>query len=1483
MRTEAAAPAFTSEPHSQSVVLGATVTLAPAISGTAPLGYQWWKDGSSLAGATSSSLTMTNIQIINSGAYYLVVTNSSGMAVSIPALVNAGAPVLFAWGANANGAFGDGNTNPAAITPLNTSNSAVASAAGADFTLFVDGGGNLWATGTNSSGQLGIGSTNAATNVQTLVATGVVAVAAGYQHSLFVKSNSSLWAMGDNSFGQLGVATNITSTNQPVYVATNVVAVAAGYQHSVFLKSDGTVWAMGYDGFGQLGGGLNAYSSSQPELLGTGGAAVAAGGNHSLFIATNGILWGAGNNKEGELGAGTNVITASSAVAIATNVISAAGGYQHTLFVESNGSLWSMGTNSYGQLGLNENLMGANFIPALVPQQGFTNVVAVTAGLNHSLFEKSDGSLWAMGNDFSGQLGDSGEDSVDVPTAYDVNIVPVPVIAPGLLCASVRSGPAANHSLCAGVETPFPPTVGVIAEVGPVLSAGSSDTLLGLPSGTAPLSYQWWKDGVMLAGATNADLTLSNTQVATSGAYYLVVTNPWGAAISTPLLLKVGNLTLAAWGDNSDGQFGNGTSGFVTNAPVLTTNSSLLMAAGYDSTLFVDGSNGALWTVGYNEDGQLGDGSSINTNNAQRIVTNSSVAAASGQYFSLFVTNDGSLWGMGDNSYGQLGLGAGVANTNQPVKMATNVVAIAAGFYHNLFVRGDGTLWGLGYNEDGELGIGNFISTNQPVMSASNVAAVAAGAYHSLFIKMDGSLWGMGSDASGQLGIGTNNSGTNRPVLVATNVSAVAAGSQHSLFIKNDGTLWGMGDNSYGQLGLGSGVTSTNLPGFVASNVVAVAAGFQHSLFEKSDGSLWTMGNNASGQLGDGTFATSYLPEAILPGFTIAGIASGAAASHTLIAGLALPPTVTQPSNQAPAVGGTITFSAPAAGFGKSFSYQWFKNGAMLVGATNSTLTLTNAQVNNTGFYYVVASNIIGVGISLPAMAVVSTPALVSFGDNNNGESAIGTNNPILLNVPTGTTNAAVFAAAGNYYTVFIDGQGTLWTVGADPSGQLGIGTNGTSAYQATPIASNVIAAAAGYGTTMYVKNDGSLWATGNNGDYEFGQTTPPSTNRPIQLIGFTGKAVAVAVGGGNCLVLRNDGTLWGAGDNGNGQLGLGSVTYENSWTVITNGVASVCAGWFHTVFLKADGTMWAMGDNSYGEMGDGTTMNRTLPFFVTNNVASVAAGYDDTLFARTDGTLWGMGYNEYGQLGNGTYASTNRPVLVASNVASVAAGEVHTLFFKTNGTLWVTGFGENGQLGLGPNITLTNQPVQLLAGVPVAGAFSGGSAIQSLLVAPPSAPVISQQPSNQSLLAGENAVFVVAASGFAPLTYQWLFDGANIASANAPILSLTGLTAAEAGSYKVVIANPGGSVTSVVATLTLAAVPGITNISVLTNHTIKLICASNDLTIAGRIIATTNLLVPFSNWVTLTNLPAGPAGPFQYIDSAATNYPARFYRTVWP
>ena len=74
-----------------------------------------------------------------------------------------------------------------------------------------------------------------------------------------------------------------------------------------------------------------------------------------------------------------------------------------------------------------------------------------------------------------------------------------------------------------------------------------------------------------------------------------------------------------------------------------------------------------------------------------------------------------------------------------------------------------------------------------------------------------------------------------------------------------------------------------------------------------------------------------------------------------------------------------------------------------------------------------------------------------------------------------------------------------------------------------------------------------------------------------------------------NSLILKNDGTLWGTGDNQYGQLGLGDTTNRNTFTQITtntDNVKSVYCGGSHAFILKNDGTLWGCGRNDYGQLG---------------------------------------------------------------------------------------------------------------------------------------------------------------------------------------------------------------------------------------------------------------------------------------------------------
>jgi alpha-tubulin suppressor-like RCC1 family protein len=191
---------------------------------------------------------------------------------------------------------------------------------------------------------------------------------------------------------------------------------AVGELHALVLKMDGTVWAAGDDEFGQTGlsrhvGG--SYSTpTQVATLGTDNADVDAGFKYSLVLKKNGSLWGFGHNEFGQLGSsvttrhsfGGNVWGSIVQVASLGNNIAAlsAGGF-HSLVLKTDGTVWAFGNNMYGQLG--DGTTTHRFTPVQVSSLG-TNNAAVEAGGYHSLVLKTDGTVWGFGYNRWGQLGD---------------------------------------------------------------------------------------------------------------------------------------------------------------------------------------------------------------------------------------------------------------------------------------------------------------------------------------------------------------------------------------------------------------------------------------------------------------------------------------------------------------------------------------------------------------------------------------------------------------------------------------------------------------------------------------------------------------------------------------------------------------------------------------------------------------------------------------------------------------------------------------------------------------------------------------------------------------------------------------------------------------------------------------------------------------------------------------------------------------------
>ena len=351
-----------------------------------------------------------------------------------------------------------------------------------------------------------------------------------------------------------------------------------------------------------------------------------------------------------------------------------------------------------------------------------------------------------------------------------------------------------------------------------------------------------------------------------------------------------------------------------------------------------------------------------------------------------------------------------------------------------------------------------------------------------------------------------------------------------------------------------------------------------------------------------------------------------------------------------------------------------------------------------------------------------SDGSLWGMGDNSYGQLGIG-DTISATNIPQQIVSSDVTTiSAGAYHSLFRKSDGSLWAMGWNEYGQLGDGTFNNQYFPEQIVSSQVGAFSAGgnevlghslFGEFHAPFGPGSLWTMGDNEWGQLGDGTTVNTNTPQEILtSVFGNAVsAVSAGGGHSLFIRPGGSLWAMGRNNYGQLGDGTTSDQHvAEQIVASNVVAIAAGSGHSLFIKSDGSLWAMGDNFDGELGDGTTTDQHVPeLIVASNVVAIAAGSSDSLFIKSDGSLWGMGQNFYGELGDGTFTERTAPEqILASNVVAIAAGYYYSLFVKSDGSLWGMGPNYEGQLGI-PSITQTSVPIRILPATIVNGGFETG------------------------------------------------------------------------------------------------------------------------------------------------------------------------------
>lgn len=600
-----------------------------------------------------------------------------------------------------------------------------------------------------------------------------------------------------------------------------------------------------------------------------------------------------------------------------------AAGRYHSLFLDSTGRVWSVGANARGQLG------DGTTTDRQSPVSVMTGVKAIAAGAYHSLFLKEDGTVWATGYNASGQLGDG---------SFTNRTSPV------LVFSSVRS-----------------------------LSAGGFHSLFVREDATA-----------------------------------------WTV------------------GDNWYGQLGNlSTTNLSVPVQVLTQVS--YVSGGGSHSLFLR-NDGTVWSCGYGLSGALGV-SSGGIASLPTLVLSGVRAISAGNSHSLFVKSDDTVWGCGDNQDGRLGL-ASIGTFFTPVQILASVESASAGGKHSVFLMKDRTVRATGDNVFGQLGDGSTTTRFTPVTVLSGVSQISAGYAHSLAISDTAQVLATGPNSFGELADGTFNarttyastqwSATFAPVLlgalpselhlvsgqtVVLNPQAVGGPLPTFQWRRQGAPIPGATGANYTLTVVDSAQSAgdydcvaTNAFGQVQTNVcsVYVYAGANLAIRRQPVSTSAAVGATATFSVTASSLQTvryqwrrngTALAGATSATLVLSPLSVGSAGSYTclvyddneavvssaaVLTVVELPTIISQPLSTTVTAGSPVTFYVGATGT-PAPSYQWYRNGLPISGATAPGYTILSTRVGDTASYQCVVSNSVGSVPSSLAVLTVEAGALTPY------------------------------------------------------------------------------------------------------------------------------------------------------------------------------------------------------------------------------------------------------------------------------------------------------------------------------------------------------------------------------------------------------------------------------------------------------------------------------------------------------------------------
>ena len=748
-----------------------------------------------------------------------------------------------------------------------------------------------------------------------------------------------------------------------------------------------------------------------------------------------------------------------------------------------------------------------------------------------------------------------------------------------------------------------------------------------------------------------------------------------------------------SWGDNTYGQFGNGTT-TASDVPVsadvtgVLAGKTITKIVRTDTAVLALGSDGRVYSWGDNTYGQLGNGN--NTSSAVPVAVDTSGVLSGKMVLQLVtagetvyaLTSDGSVYAWGDNTFGQLGNNT-TTNSNIPVAVDTSgpmsgkaIRQIAATDGTAYAVASDGTVYAWGLNDHGQLGNGGVTVsptwTQRDPAGAGNVRY-----YHGAAMSADGNTIAVTAQYSsgGSVYISTDggatwaNRSTGLPAAINNQDIKMSADGQDLIVSIAGNYLWTStnGGVSWTQQNPAGGTRTWRSLGMSPDGTKAIAVAANDYVYTGTfSGGVWswTQRDPAGGTRnwqGTAISADGNKMWAGIDGglvyFSIDGGATWTANS----------PRVTNAGSAAwgriaMSADGThvITGSKDNAG-GEGWVYTTANAGT----ASPATWTQRNASGTYSAWFGMAISSD---GTKMMAGKDANQGYVYTSADSGatwTGQSSL----------PSGDWRGLAMSADGSKMVAANFGSST-GTSGGYVYTYPTITGGGGSGNSSTPVAVDMSGALSGKTVqqistgyeTAYVVANGAVYAWGSGSDGQLGNGTSADSNLPVAVDmtgALSGKTVrTVSADDGIAFSIATDGTVtaWGSGPLGNGTSSNvpvsvnGALSGKVVTTIVSSGV-SIYA-------LAQDGTVYAWGDNTYGQVGDSTNNNAVTPVAVYTSgalsgkfVIGISASTAPSAYAlASDGTLSAWGYNGNGELGDGTTTNTNQPTAVqqSSGITSI-------------------------------------------------------------------------------------------------------------------------------------------------------------------------------------------------------------------------------------